>query len=120
MRHKDEMPPSQEKLYLTYFKRHLKEDANRNKELINKLILKDIIKERNQGFKDISVLSHDEMIELIRNRNFSPKVLNTLLNMIGETEKVIMTGQELNHVYRLLSRLNKTVRLDDKHRLMKA
>lgn len=120
MRHKDEMAPWQEKLYLTYFKRHLKEDANRNKELINKLILKDIIKERNQGFKDISVLSHDEMIELIRNRNFSPKVLNTLLNMIGETEKVIMTGQELNHVYRLLSRLDKTVRLDDKHRLMKA
>lgn len=120
MRHKDEMTPRQEKLYLTYFRRHLKEDAHRNKELITKLILKDIIKERNPEFNEISELNHDEVVDLIKHRHFSSNVLNTLLNKIGETERIIMNGQELNHVYRLLSRLDKTVNLADKQSLMKA
>lgn len=119
MRHKDEMVPSQEKLYLTYFKRHLKEDAHRNKELITKLILKDIIKERHPEFNEISEFNHDEVVDLIKHRHFSSKVLSALLNRLGETERIIMNGQELNHVYRLLNRLDKTVNLDDKQRLMK-
>lgn len=120
MRHKDEMVPSQEKLYLTYFKRHLKEDAHRNKKLITKLILKDIIKERHPEFNEISELNHDEVVALIKHMHFSSNVLNTLLNKIGETERIIMNGQELNHIYRLLNRLNKNVKLSDKPKLMKA
>ncbi len=116
-RHKDKMSPSQESLYLRYFKRHLKEDANRNKELINKLILIDIIKERNQELNDIDLLSYDEIVNIIKTRHFSSKVLQSLLSLIGETERITMTGQELNHVYRLLNRLDKMVKLESNQQL---
>ena len=119
MRHKDEMPAYREKIYLTYFKRHLKENAHRNREYINKIILKDIIKERNPEFNEIEELTYDEVVELINHNHFSSKVLNSLLNKIGETERLIMSGQELNHVYRLLNRLDKSVTLDNKQRLAK-
>lgn len=120
MRHKDEMTATHEKFYLVYFKRHLKEDANRNKELINKIILMDLIKERNRQFENITELDHDEIINLINHSKFSTKVLHSLLNKIGETEKVAMSGQELNHVYRLLNRLDKTVKLKSNQALKKA
>ncbi|MDE5630699.1 MAG: hypothetical protein K2I70_03775, partial [Bacilli bacterium] len=120
MRHKDEMVPSHEKLYLAYFKRHLKDDANRNKELISKLILIDLIKERNQEYENITELDHDEIVNLVKHSKFSTKVLHSLLNKIGETEKVVMSGQEVNHVYRLLNRLDKTVIMKNNQVLKKA
>lgn len=112
MRHKNEMNATHEKYYLMYFKRHLKEDANRNKEMINKAILIDLIKERQKEYADINELGRDEVINLLKQRNFSTKVTHELLNRIGETERVVMNGQELNHIYRLLNRLEKSIKND--------
>ena len=112
MRHKNEMNATHEKYYLMYFKRHLKEDANRNKCMINRTILIDLIKERQQEYADINELGRDEVINLLKQRNFSTKVTHGLLNRIGETERVVMNGQELNHIYRLLNRLEKSIKND--------
>lgn len=117
-RHKEEMVPSQKKVYLLYFKRHLMEYAGRNKEYITKSIVKDIIKERKKNIVDVEDLDYEEMLNLIRTRHFSSKVLNGLLHKMGETEKVIMSGQELNHVYRLLNRLDKSLEIESKQRLV--
>ncbi|MCX4365661.1 MAG: sigma-70 family RNA polymerase sigma factor [Bacilli bacterium] len=113
MRHKNEMTATHEKYYLKYFKRHLKEDANRNRDMINKTILIDLLKERQQEYANIDEIERDDVVNLLKHRNFSTKVTHGLLNKIGETEKVIMSGQELNHVYRLLNRLDKTFKLNN-------
>lgn len=111
-RHKDEFTKTQMAVYTRYFNRVLNNPTNRLNYKTNEVIKGDLLKEKESRYILLNNASRDQIILILKNRRykFSKNVREALMQIFEIPEREFMSGQEINHVYRLLSSLDEIIK----------
>lgn len=111
--HSDEMVVNRKKFYDKYFKRR-KERTNSISALVNNVILFDLIREKNANCFRIETSSREEVISILRkySGSLTKRTRESLMMKFDISERMMMNGKDINHVYRLLDKLNKKLMND--------
>jgi len=75
--------------------------------LINTSIIYDLLKEQNPDFFDFDSIKREQVIEILRkyHKELDLETCNCLMCTFDIREREIMSGKDINHVFKILSRL---------------
>lgn len=115
------MSEAKRKTYQRYFKKMENPRFNHSKyQNPTSDIIFDLIKEHNPNYFNLSTKTKEDILKLLKNNNIkiSKSYRCQLMQLFNITEREIMNGKDINHVFRIINKLEKLK--DKKHNNQKA
>lgn len=106
-RNKDKMDSLRLKSYKVYFNRYEK-SVDRRSTFVNDTIRYDLLKEKEDNYFKINKATRKDVLNILRDKKhrINSRVKKSLMQMFEITERELLTGQEINHVIRMLHLLD--------------
>ena len=104
-----EMPEFIKNSYIGYFKRKEKNSYfNYRKLSINNIVLYDMLLEKYDNCFDVNKTNREEVLHILKKHynEINSRIKDRLMYLFDISEREFMTGKEINHLYRILNKLD--------------
>ena len=115
--HQNEMKSFVKISFVNYFKRTQNNNYHfLKKSNINDIVLFEMLKENNHNLFELSTTNRDIVKNILKkyNKIINKKVRNDLMYLFNISEKEFMSGKEINHLYRILNKLDYQLTIENK------
>lgn len=106
-RNVDNLNKAKKKTYDIYFRKYAA-DGSRMATYVNDTIIYDLLKNSRDDCFKIYTATRDEVLKILRNKNYkiNKRVRQSLMQIFNIPDRLLLNGQEINHVIRMLHLLD--------------